>query len=253
MTLDGTNTWVLRAPGARGCLVVDPGPDDAAHLERVADVALGEGRGWVAAVVVTHRHADHTAGAAGFAADVGAPLRAALPELCSPGEAPLRDGEVLHVDGLRVVVVSTPGHTSDSVSLHLPDDTAAGSLLTGDTVLGAGSTVLMERDGGDLGDYLRSLDRLAAVCAHAGPPVVGLPGHGPVIEDLAVRDAAYLAHRLERLDAVRAALVALGLLAVADAAVVRAVVGRVYPDVDAGLRPAAEQSVRVQLAYLARG
>lgn len=252
MTLDGTNTWVLRSPGARACLVVDPGPDDAAHLARVAEGALGDGRGWVAGVVVTHRHADHTAGAARFAGAVGAPLRAALAELCSPGAEPLSDGETLDVDGLRVVVVATPGHTSDSVSLHLPDDAAAGSVLTGDTVLGAGSTVLMERDGGDLGDYLASLDRLAAVCADAGPPVVGLPGHGPVVEDLAVRVAAYRAHRLERLDEVRAALDALGLPAAPDDAVVSAVVGRVYPEVDAGLLPAAAQSVRVQLAYLAR-
>jgi glyoxylase-like metal-dependent hydrolase (beta-lactamase superfamily II) len=110
----------------------------------------------------------------------------------------------------------------------------------------------MERDGGDLGDYLASLDRLAAVCADAGPPVVGLPGHGPVVEDLAVRVAAYRAHRLERLDEVRAALDALGLPAAPDDAVVSAVVGRVYPEVDAGLLPAAAQSVRVQLAYLAR-
>jgi len=253
MTLDGTNTWVLRAPGARGCLVVDPGPDDAAHLERVADVALGEGRGWVAAVVVTHRHADHTAGAARLAADVGAPLRVALPELCSPGEPPLRDGEVLDVDGLRVGVLATPGHTSDSVSLHLPGDGQVGSILTGDTVLGAGSTVLMERDGGDLRDYLSSLDLLATVCARSGPPVVGLPGHGDAVEDLAARVSGYRTHRLERLDEVRAALGDLGLSAVTDAAVVSAVVGRVYPDVPRGLRPAAEQSVRVQLAYLARG
>ncbi|GAA4846026.1 MBL fold metallo-hydrolase [Luteimicrobium xylanilyticum] len=250
MTLDGTNTWVLRAPGARACLVVDPGPDDAAHLARVAEVALGDGRGWVAGVVVTHRHADHTAGAALFAGAVGAPLRAVLPELCSPDAEPLRDGEVLDVDGLPIGILATPGHTSDSVSLHLPSDRA---LLTGDTVLGAGSTVLMERDGGDLGDYLASLDRLAAVCATTTTPVVGLPGHGPAIEDLAARVSAYRTHRLERLDEVRAALDTLVLPTATDDAVVSAVVGRVYPDVEVGLLPAATQSVRVQLRYLARG
>jgi glyoxylase-like metal-dependent hydrolase (beta-lactamase superfamily II) len=251
MTLDGTNTYVLRLPGAVGCLVVDPGPDDDAHLAAVADVVRGpDERGRALCVVVTHRHADHTAGGARLGARLGAPVRAALPELCSPGAAALSDGEVLEAGGLRVAVVATPGHTSDSVSLHLPGEH---TVLTGDTVLGAGSTVLMERDGGDLGDYLASLDRLEALCASAVSPPVGLPGHGPLIPDLAARVSAYREHRLARLDEVRAALVALDLAPdPADATVVGAVVGRVYPDVDAGVRPAAEQSVRVQLAYLAR-
>jgi glyoxylase-like metal-dependent hydrolase (beta-lactamase superfamily II) len=247
MTLDGTNTWVLRAPGAVGCLVVDPGPDDPGHLDAVARIVSGPtGAGRAGTILLTHRHPDHTAGADALAARLGARVRAALPELCSPGAEPLHDGEALGVDRLRVAVVATPGHTSDSVSLRLP-----GAILTGDTVLGAGSTVLMERDGGDLGDYLASLDVLAALC-QPGSGVVGLPGHGPVVADLGVRVAAYRTHRLERLDEVRRAVAALDLAPdPGTASTVAAVVDRVYPDVTPGLRPAAEQSVRVQLAYLA--
>ncbi|WP_348525199.1 MBL fold metallo-hydrolase [Luteimicrobium album] len=228
---------------------MDPGPDDDPHLTRVAEAALGDGRGWVAAVVVTHRHADHAEGAARFAEDVRAPVRSALRELGSPHTTPLHDGETIDADGLLVEVIATPGHTSDSVSLHLRRERV---VLTGDTVLGTGSTVLMERDGGDLGDYLMSLDRLAAVSHDTETSVVGLPGHGPVIEDLGARVAVYRAHRVERLEAVRAALLDLGLPAATDDTVVRAVVERVYPDVDVSLLPAATQSVRVQLAHLAR-
>ncbi|PJI93786.1 MBL fold metallo-hydrolase [Luteimicrobium subarcticum] len=247
MTLDGTNTYVLRTPGAAGCVVVDPGPDDAAHLDAVAHVVL-EG---CVAVLLTHRHADHSAGAATLAERLGVPVRAALPDLCSPGATPLADGEVLAVDGLQVVVVATPGHTSDSVCLVLPDD---GAVLTGDTVLGAGSTVLMERDGGDLGDYLASLDVLERLAGRAREDVsvVGLPGHGPVVPDLGERVRAYREHRLARLGEVRSVIDTAGLVAdPADPACVEAVVTAVYPDVSGRLRQAAEQSARVQLAYLA--
>ena len=75
MTLDGTNSWVLRAPGPRGCIVVDPGPDEPAHLDLLA------GQGPVELVLLTHRHLDHSAGARSFAERVGAPVRALDPTL----------------------------------------------------------------------------------------------------------------------------------------------------------------------------
>ncbi|MFD4990686.1 MBL fold metallo-hydrolase [Cellulosimicrobium cellulans] len=265
MTLDGTRSYVLRAPGSATCVVVDPGPDDAAHLDALAAA------GPVELVLVTHRHADHTAGAPGLRDRIGAPVRAADAAHCHGGE-PLRDGEVIEAAGLRVVVLATPGHTADSVCLVLPDDgplapaddlagggtrpgDATGSpscptVLTGDTVLGTGTTVISQPDG-SLGAYLASLDAIEAVASAGTGRATGLPGHGPVVADLADRVRAYRGHRLERLAQVRAALDALGLAAGADDAVER-VVARVYADVDPSVRDAARQSVAAQLAFLAR-
>jgi len=236
LTLDGTNTWVLAEPGARAAVVVDPGPDEPAHLAAVMTIAT-EGDREVAVVLVTHRHPDHVEGAAGFAADAGAPLRAADPALCSPGVAALHEGERLRVDGLDLSVLHTPGHTSDSVSFLLPADRA---VLTGDTVLGRGTTVVAHPDG-RLGDYLDSLTRLHALARERVEVVY--PGHGPVLSDAEAAIDGYLKHRRERLEQVRAA-VAAG----ADSA--RAVVEMVYADVDPVLWPAAEWSVRAQLEYL---
>lgn len=254
MTLDGTRSWVLRAPGAREAVVVDPGPDDAGHLHALAAA------GPVALVLVTHRHADHTAGVDRLHALTGAPVRAADPAWCR-GAAPLRDGEVVGAAGVRAVVVGVPGHTADSVAFHLPDDaprtapgttpgTGAGSVLTGDTILGRGTTVLAAPDG-SLTDYLASLDRLEAL----GPALV-LPAHGPVVDDLVAVVRAYRDHRLARLQEVRDVVAGLRgrTLAPADVddALVGAVVDVVYADVDPAVRPAAAQSVRAQLAHLAR-
>ncbi|MGA4778970.1 MBL fold metallo-hydrolase [Cellulosimicrobium sp. AB352] len=279
MTLDGTRSYVLRAPGSASCVVVDPGPEDATHLDALAAA------GPVELVLVTHRHADHTAGSPGLRARTGAPVRAADPDHCHGG-APLRDGEVIEAAGLRVAVLATPGHTADSVCLVLPDDgpvastddrarrtadpgpagsgtgtagsgTAADegartpsgtTVLTGDTVLGAGTTVIAAPDG-SLGAYLASLDAIEAVAGGPGL-VTGLPGHGPVVDDLAARVRAYREHRHERLVQVRAALTALGLAPDAPGAVDE-VVARVYADVDPAVRGAARQSVAAQLAFLA--
>ncbi|WP_418275123.1 MBL fold metallo-hydrolase [Isoptericola jiangsuensis] len=235
MTLDGTRSVVLRAPGAGSCVVVDPGPDDAAHLDALAAA------GPVALVLVTHRHADHTAGSAGLAERTGAPVRAADPEHCHGG-GPLRDGETIEAAGLRVEVLATPGHTGDSVSFVVTGPGETPVVLTGDTVLGRGTTVLTEPDG-SLADYLASLDTLEAV----GDARLAVPAHGPEIEDLGVAVRAYRTHRLDRLAQVRAALAVLG-----EDAGVDAVTAHVYADVDPSVLPAARQSVAVQLAYLRR-
>ncbi|HEY2724324.1 MAG TPA: MBL fold metallo-hydrolase, partial [Pseudonocardiaceae bacterium] len=136
MTLDGTNTWVLRSPGSTRCVVVDPGPDDEAHLRRVA------GHGPVAEVLLTHGHPDHAAGARRFAELVGAPVHAVDPahRLGSEG---LRDGDVVACAGLEIRVLATPGHTSDSLCFRIDsDDPACAAVLTGDTVLGRGTTMI---------------------------------------------------------------------------------------------------------------
>jgi glyoxylase-like metal-dependent hydrolase (beta-lactamase superfamily II) len=233
MTLEGTNTWVLRAPGVEECVVVDPGEDDPGHL---ADVAA---HGPVALVLITHRHHDHAGGARRFAELTGAPVRALDPSLVLGSEA-LGEGEVVAAAGVELRVIGSPGHTSDSVSFLLDGPDTDPVVLTGDTILGRGTTVIAHPDG-QLGPYLESLRRLADL----PPGTAVLPGHGPELPDAPGVAAAYLAHREERLEQVRSALTTLGAGASA-----RAVVEHVYADVDRALWPAAELSVRAQLEHL---
>ncbi|GII93683.1 MBL fold metallo-hydrolase [Sinosporangium siamense] len=233
MTLDGTNTWVVG--GGDAVIVVDPGPDDEVHLRRVA-AHVGERR--VAQIVLTHGHDDHSGGARRFAELTGAPVRAVDPRHRLGGEG-LAEGDVIEVPGAELRVHLTPGHTFDSVCLWLPQDRA---MLTGDTVLGRGTTVIAPE--GDLADYLHTLDRLRDLVGSLAAEVL-LPGHGPVLTDPAGTLNGYVAHRRERLAQIRAAQ-AVG------ASTPREIVEIVYAEVDRALWPAAEMSVRAQLAYLAR-
>jgi glyoxylase-like metal-dependent hydrolase (beta-lactamase superfamily II) len=236
LTLDGTNTWLLAAPGGR-TVVVDPGPGDPGHLDRVLAGATAAGRP-VACVLLTHGHADHAEGARALAERAGAPVRALDPR-CRLGDEGLAGGDVVEVDGLELRVVATPGHSGDSLSFALP---AGRALLTGDTVLGRGTSVVAHPEG-RLGDYLDSLRRLHEESAALGLEVL-LPGHGPVLRDLPGVLAAYRAHREQRLAQVAAA--------VAEGhSSVEAVVASVYAGVDRALWPAAALSVAAQLAYLA--
>ncbi|SDG41980.1 Glyoxylase, beta-lactamase superfamily II [Sinosporangium album] len=231
MTLDGTNTWVVGA--GESVIVIDPGPLDEIHLRRVA-AHVGDRR--VESILLTHGHDDHSGGARRFAELTGAPVRAADPRH-RLGEEGLAEGDVVAVGDAELHVYATPGHTFDSVCLWLPHDRA---LFTGDTVLGRGTTVIAPE--GDLADYLRTLDRLRELVGSLAADVL-LPGHGPVVADPEAVVAAYVAHRRERLAQIRAAQ-ALG------AVTPREVVEIVYADVDRTLWPAAEMSVRAQLAYL---
>lgn len=237
MSLEGTNSYLIAAPAAdhladRPVVVVDPGPLDDAHLAALA------GTGPVGLVLITHRHHDHTAASERFHQVTGAPVRALDPAHCHGGP-PLTDGEEIFAAGVRIRVLATPGHTSDSVCFVLPDDGGAGSILTGDTILGRGTTIIDYPDG-RLGPYLASLERLSGL----GPATV-LPGHGPMLPDLTAISRAYLLHRRERLDQVRAALTAVG-----AKASVEQVTDLVYADVDSSVRRAAEASVAAQLDYL---
>jgi glyoxylase-like metal-dependent hydrolase (beta-lactamase superfamily II) len=232
MTLEGTNTWLLRAPESNSCVVVDPGPDDEAHLRRIAE------HGPVAQILLTHGHPDHAEGARRFAELVGAGVRALDPAL-RLGTEGLTDGDVVKTAGLEIRVLGTPGHTADSLCFLIEDDTGP-AVLTGDTVLGRGTTVVAAPDG-TLADYLDSLHRLAELA----PGTAVLPGHGPELPDAPQVANAYLAHREQRLNQVRAALATLG-----PEATARQVVELVYVDVDKVLWPAAELSVRAQLDYL---
>jgi len=243
MTLDGTNTWVLREPDARRSVVVDPGPSIASHLDAVAEEA-----GDVAVVLLTHHHADHSEAAREFAERVGCGVRALDPDY-RLGSERLGEGDVVSVDGLELHVVATPGHTADSLSFVLPAERA---VLTGDTVLGRGTTVVAHPDG-QLGAYLGSLDRLHAL-ADAHEIATIWPGHGPVIDDALGTLDFYIAHRRERLEQVEAALAALKQAdhpeGISTDELPRRVVEIVYQDVDPVLWGAAELSVRAQLAYL---
>jgi glyoxylase-like metal-dependent hydrolase (beta-lactamase superfamily II) len=236
MTLEGTNTWLLAEPGSPDAVVVDPGPDDAGHLAAVLRVAADAGL-TVREILLTHGHPDHAEGARTFAGLTGAPVRALDPAHRLGGEG-LAGGSTVVVGGLEIQVVSTPGHTSDSLSFLLP---AEGALLTGDTVLGRGSTLVAHPDG-RLGDYLASLQRLAGLAA-AGALRTILPGHGPVVTDPAAVVASCLAHRAGRLGQVERALAA-------GARTPAEVVAVVYADVDPVLWPAAELNVLAQLEYL---
>lgn len=238
LTLEGTNTWVLRGPGTDEMIVVDPGPDDKdEHIERLA--ALGP----IPLVLISHRHADHTGGIDRIVDLTGAVVRSVGSGFQRGLGGPLTDGEVIDAVGLTITVMATPGHTADSVSFLVDDvrGDGKGAVLTADTILGRGTTVIDKQDG-DLGDYLESLRRLRGL----GHRTV-LPGHGPELDDMVAVADSYLAHREERLEQVRRALRHLG-----EDASARQVVEHVYTDVDEKLWDAAEWSVQAQLDYLRR-
>jgi glyoxylase-like metal-dependent hydrolase (beta-lactamase superfamily II) len=224
--------------------VVDPGPSDPGHLDAVAEAAAD-----VAVVLLTHHHLDHSEAARAFAERVGCGVRALDPAYRLGSEG-LGEGDVVAVDELEVHVVATPGHTSDSLSFVIPSER---SVLTGDTVLGRGTTVVAHPDG-QLGAYLGSLDRLHALAeAHEVDTI--WPGHGPVIESALPALDFYISHRRERLDQVREAMRSLHAAArdgvpLDHDALPRRIVEIVYADVDPVLWPAAELSVRAQLEYL---
>lgn len=229
MTLEGTNTWLL-IPAQQPAVVIDPGPTDEQHLLAIEERCP---RG-IAEIWVTHHHADHLAAAPVLAERTGAVVRAFDPAIC---QRPLIDGESVTVGDHPVQVRHLPGHTADSIGFLVGDD-----LLTGDMVLGRGTTVIMHPDG-DLGSYLDSLTRMQELVATAGVRRI-LPGHGPIVEEPGEWLAYYRQHRLERLQQVRDAVAA-------GARTAEEVVAVVYPEISDGLRRAAEASARAQLAYLA--
>jgi glyoxylase-like metal-dependent hydrolase (beta-lactamase superfamily II) len=237
MTLEGTNTWVLAEPGARRAVVVDPGPLRDAHLRAVLAQVEATGRR-VGLVLLTHGHPDHAEGAARFAELAGGVAVRCLDPLHRLGSQGLADGDVVAVDGLELKVLATPGHTVDSLSFVLAAEAA---VLTGDTVLGRGTTVIAHPDG-RLADYVTSLERLRTLAESAAVTTV-LPGHGPVLRDALGAVEGYLRHRRDRLAQVERALTA-------GARTACEVVEIVYAEVDRAVWPAAERSVRAQLDYL---
>ena len=240
MTLDGTNTWIVNDPGADEAVVIDPGPLDEEHLERVLEDVAGRGAR-VGLVLVTHGHFDHAESLERFAELTGAPVRGN-----APGAQPVADGEAFDVGGVRITSVLTPGHTMDSVCFLLGSDRI---LFTGDTILGRGTTVVAHPDG-QLAAYLASLETIAQL-AVADQVTTLAPGHGPVITAAGAKVQEYAAHRQERLAQVREA--SRGRQALARPELADIVVASVYADVPREVWPAARQSVLAQLDYLELG
>lgn len=235
-TLDGTNTWLLTAPNCAYAAIVDPGPGDPAHaaaIERVLEASGVEAR----VILLTHGHIDHAEGARALADRLKVDVRA-LDPAHRLGQHGLADGDIVDLGDWRIDVVETPGHSGDSVCFSVSHD---GSILTGDTVLGRGTSLVAWPDG-RLGEYLDSLQRLREAALRTSALRL-LPGHGPMLEHPQAVIDAYLDHRRARLQEVRE-VVASG--AVGPAAIVEIV----YADVPREVWPAAELTVRAQLEYL---
>ncbi|MGY1686860.1 MBL fold metallo-hydrolase [Geodermatophilus sp. SYSU D00804] len=234
MTLDGTNTYLVGAPGSGQAVVVDPGPDDPAHLAAVEE-ALAARDARCVAVLVTHHHGDHAEAAQPWGARFGAPVAAADAAVAGPGGRLLEPGERLRLAGTALDVVPTPGHTPDHLAFRLE----SGAVLVGDHVLGRGTSVVTHPEG-DVVAYLESLRRV-----HDLGPSALYCGHGPELtEDPGAVLDFYLAHRAFRESQLLAALVR-------GAGTVDAVVADVYAEVPRALWPAAAQSTRATLAKLA--
>ncbi|TFV67242.1 UNVERIFIED_ORG: MBL fold metallo-hydrolase [Bacillus sp. AZ43] len=234
MTLDGTNTYVVGQPGSGQAVLVDPGPDDAAHLAAV-EAVLARRDARCVAVLVTHHHGDHAEAALPWGERFGAPVAAADAAVAGPRGRVLAHGDRLALAGTTIGVVGTPGHTADHLTFRLE----SGAVLVGDHVLGRGTSVVTHPEG-DVVAYLESLRRV-----HDLGPSALYCGHGPELtEDPGAVLEYYLAHRAYREHQLLAAL--------ADGArTVDELVATVYAEVPRALWPAAAQSTRATLAKLA--
>lgn len=232
MTLDGTNTYLFVPARSGEAVVIDPGPEDGAHHDRVVEV-LTQADAEVRAIVLTHHHHDHAEAAVRWARGHRCEVLAAAPQLTG-ADRRLEDGEVIAVAGTHLEVVATPGHTGDHLAFRLED----GAVLTGDHVLGRGTSVVAHPDG-DLPAYLASLRRLHDLGPHALHP-----GHGPSLtEDPTAVIDYYLAHRRFRTAQLRAALAR-------GPATLDELVARLYADVDRRVWPAAAASLSATVAAL---
>jgi glyoxylase-like metal-dependent hydrolase (beta-lactamase superfamily II) len=221
-TLDGTNTWVV---GNDPSIVIDPGPEIPEHLEEVAHLA-----GRVAFVLVTHDHPDHAPGAALFARRVGAPLHAWRLD----GAERIRDHQVFRGGGFALTAIHAPGHTSDHVVFHEPDERA---LFTGDAVVGRGTSFIDPPDG-DLTQYLRSLKLMQEL-----DPRTIYPGHGPVVFRARDKLHEYVEHRAERERQILSSLAAGG-------CTIEEIVGEIYAGYPPEVLPLAGRSVLAHLLKL---
>jgi glyoxylase-like metal-dependent hydrolase (beta-lactamase superfamily II) len=233
MSLDGTNTYIVRAPGAMETAIVDPGPASSDHFARVesALTALGARCRWI---LVTHHHIDHAEAALPWAARLGATVAAGSAAVAGPAGRLLAGGDTVGLPGTGIDVVKTPGHCSDHLAFRLE----SGTVLVGDHILGRGTSVITYPEG-DLLAYLDSLRRVYDL----GPDAL-YPGHGPEMrDDPSAVIEYYLAHRQFREQQILAVLGG-GPLAVPG------IVEHVYAGTDRRLLGAAVQSTRAALEKL---
>ena len=232
MTGPGTNTYVV---GNRaGVVVIDPGPDEGAHLDAVAGAAAAAGG--TIAILTTHTHPDHAPGAPGLGERTGAPIVGFEARDEFVPDCTMADGDRVAGDGFAIVAVHTPGHAGNHLCYLLEEERL---LFSGDHVM-SGSTVVISPPDGDMAAYLASLERCLAMGLHAIAP-----GHGRLITDPSAALREYIDHRRERerqvLDAVTP-----------GPAMIDDVVTALYPDLIEELVPRAGQSVWAHLIKLAR-
>jgi len=189
MTGPGTNTYLV---GIDEVAVIDPGPDDAGHVEAIVGASMRERVRWV---LLTHTHPDHAPATERLVRATGAEVLAhnKVPKLDQPVVPPdrvIKDGAAIQGTEFRLEVLHTPGHAPNHLCFLLDEERA---LFTGDTVLDGTTSVISPRRGGDMAKYLATLERLRALRLS-----MILPGHGDVIESPRARIDEYLAHRAER-------------------------------------------------------
>lgn len=245
-TFRGTNTYLI---GRGEVAVLDPGPEDPAHLAAILRATEGER---ITRILVSHTHRDHSPGAAALAAATGATSLGFGPHLTPPDaggeggdhafrpDATLADGAVVEGGEWRATALHTPGHCANHLCFALETERDAGMLFSADHVMSWSTSVVSPPDG-DMAAYMASLAKLAA-----RDDRLYLPGHGPKLPDPAPFIAALAAHRLEReakvLDALRRA----------RRATAAELVAPVYgPELDPRLVPAAARSLLAHLIKLA--
>jgi glyoxylase-like metal-dependent hydrolase (beta-lactamase superfamily II) len=231
MTGPGTNTYLV---GTGDVTVVDPGPDDAGHLDALAEAGAGRIR-WIA---LTHTHVDHWPGAPGLADRTGAEVVAFTSRDGLEADRHIGDGDVVGEGDAALRAVHTPGHASNHVCLWREADRV---LFTGDHVM-SGSTVVIAPPDGDMASYLASLGKVKDM-----RPDALAPAHGPLLTNPDPYLSDYIAHRLDRERQVAEALVAAG----ADGADTETLVRTIYVDVHELLYPVARFSVWAHLRKLA--
>ncbi len=231
MTGPGTNSYLV---GNREVAVIDPGPLDPRHLERLRAATPGPIR-WI---LLTHRHPDHAPGAALLAEQTGAPIRvhpAGPHGLRYPLGEPLTDGELIETAEFRLRAVHTPGHAADHLCFLLENE---GLLFAGDQVM-EGSTVVIAPPDGHMGQYLAALERLQTLDLTAIAPA-----HGRILCEPQRLLAAIVTHRRQREAKVLMALQRAG------HGTPETLVADVYADTPAFLHLAARLSLQAHLIHL---